>query len=104
MGIFLILVLGPINSSYIWTPLTNFYYEAVFIIGEAIFLPLPNKIFTTPGGKASLKASSRGVISNTPNFAGLKMAVLPIINAGINKENVVNKSKAVGEPTLMLAL
>ena len=60
----------------------------VFIIGEAIFLPLPNKIFTTPGGNASLKASKSGVISSTPNLAGLKMAVFPIISAGINKENV----------------
>ena len=32
----------------------------VFIIGEAIFLPFPNKIFTTPGGKLSLNALKRG--------------------------------------------
>ena len=60
----------------------------VFIIGEAIFLPLPNKIFTTPGGKLSLKAFKSGVINKTPCLAGLKTAVFPIMMAGISKQKV----------------
>ena len=57
-------------------------------MGVAIFLPLPNNTLTTPGGKQFLNASNNGVISRTPNLAGLNMAVLPIIRAGINKQNV----------------
>ena len=37
--------------------------------------------------------------SDLPNIFNVK-----IYEKGINKENVVNKSKAVGEPPLMLAL
>ena len=58
------------------------------MIGEAIFRPRPNTILTTPGGKLSWKAFNSGVINNTPCFAGLKMAVFPMIMAGISKQNV----------------
>ena len=60
----------------------------VFIIGVAMVLPRPNTIFTTPGGKLSLKACSSGAISKTPCLAGLNMAVFPIIMAGISSANV----------------
>ena len=59
-----------------------------FIIGVAISLPLPNTILTTPGGNDFSKAFNNGAINNTPCFAGLKIVVLPIIMAGINKANV----------------
>ena len=72
--------LWPINAKTSTWP--------VFIIGCAIFLPRPKRIFTTPGGKHSWKASRRGVIRSTPCFAGLNMAVLPITMAGINKQKV----------------
>ena len=58
------------------------------IIGGHIFLPLPKRIFTTPGGKHSLNAFNNGVIKRTPCFAGLKIVTLPIIIAGINKQKV----------------
>ena len=45
-------------------------------------------MFTTPGGKLSWKAFNNGAISRTPCLAGLKIAVLPIIIAGINKQKV----------------
>ena len=58
------------------------------MIGDAISLPLPKTIFTTPGGKDSLNASSRGAINKTPCLAGLKIVVLPMIIAGIRRANV----------------
>ena len=60
----------------------------VFMIGDAISLPLPKIILTTPGGNDSLKASNNGAIKRTPCLAGLNIAVLPIMIAGINKANV----------------
>ena len=72
--------LCPINANTLIFP--------DFIIGVAISLPLPNTILTTPGGKDSLNASSSGAISKTPCLAGLKIAVFPIIIAGINNAKV----------------
>ena len=60
----------------------------VCMMGDAILRPRPKTMLTTPGGKLSWKAFNNGVISNTPCFAGLKMAVLPIMIAGISKQKV----------------
>ena len=70
--------LCPINAS------TSIFPDC--IIGDAKALPLPYTMFTTHFGKLSLKASNNGDINSTPNLAGLKMAVFPMINAGINKQ------------------
>ena len=72
--------LCPISASTSISP--------VFIIGVAMVLPRPNTIFTTPGGKLSLNACSKGAISKTPCFAGLKIAVFPMITAGISSAKV----------------
>ena len=45
-------------------------------------------MFTTPGGKHSLKAFNRGDINNTPCLAGLNIVVLPIRIAGIRRQKV----------------
>jgi len=58
------------------------------MIGGQIFLPLPNKIFTTPGGKHSLNAFKSGAIKRTPCLAGLNIVVLPIKIAGIKRQKV----------------
>ena len=58
------------------------------MIGEAISLPLPKTIFTTPGGNDCLNASNSGAINKTPCFAGLNIAVFPIIIAGIRSAKV----------------
>ena len=57
-------------------------------MGEAILRPRPKRIFTTPAGKLSWNAFNNGVIKRTPCLAGLKIAVLPIIMAGMSKQNV----------------
>ena len=59
-----------------------------FMIGDAISLPLPKMILTTPGGNDFWKASNKGAINNTPCLAGLKIAVFPIIIAGISNAKV----------------
>jgi hypothetical protein len=58
------------------------------MIGGQIFLPLPNNILTTPGGKHSLKAFRRGEIKRTPCLAGLNIVVFPIKIAGIKRQKV----------------
>ena len=58
------------------------------MIGDAISLPLPKIILTTPGGNDSLKAFNSGAINKTPCLAGLNIAVFPMIIAGINNANV----------------
>ena len=76
------------TADELWPISASTSTKPVFIIGGHIFLPLPNKILTTPGGKHSLKAFNRGAIKRTPCFAGLKIVVLPIKIAGINKQKV----------------
>ena len=45
-------------------------------------------MFTTPGGKHSLKAFSNGEINKTPCLAGLNIVVLPMRIAGIRRQKV----------------
>ena len=45
-------------------------------------------MFTTPGGKHSLKAFSSGEINKTPCLAGLNIVVLPIRIAGMRRQKV----------------
>ena len=56
-------------------------------MGEAMVLPRPKTMFTTPE-ESFLNASSNGADQQHPMFAGLKIAVFPIIIAGINRQKV----------------
>ena len=59
-----------------------------FMMGLARVRPRPNTMLTTPGGKLSANASSRGTMSKTPYLAGLNTHVLPIKMAGNSTQNV----------------
>ena len=59
----------------------------VFIMGEAIFLPLQIK-YSQLLEESFLQRLLKWVINKTPCLAGLKTAVFPIMMAGISRQNV----------------